>query len=518
MRLIPILMVLVACQPDAVPAGTATTSSSVAPLEGAALGGFQLAPYLLELDHQGFTVCWVTAEPSPTTLLVDGMSTSRVVGDGQPRRFHRATASDLQSDSNYRYRIGAIFEGLVRTGSTNGHFRVASFGHVAGTTEPGEAPIEPQVHALRQYGVDLTLVSGDITYATGFRDFARYFFRPFQDELATHVVAVAPGNHDAGFPMHVRPETPQGEIDQRIGFDYTVFRKLFPYTFGHPTEGGYSTFTRDHVRFIALSYCTDVKGGFERQLAWLEDVLRNDESEFVVVFLGGASGPPREYDEDALYTLLAKYDVDLALGGDGPGVFQDEVHGVPRFFAGSRRDVRRFFMIDFEPWSFSVRQVDVRSGPIGKPVRFETQRPKQVVRELDGGEVVVRNKAARHMFSEIDVASDAFDGIEIDFEWTGARSTALQVLWTPDGNERADLGGDAYFFRSRLLRVKESGTYHFRLHMPERHPQTDESYVLHDLMLKIATPEGLEPVDLASMIRSVRLVRDTAPTTPEEDR
>ena len=522
MRTLPILLALMACQTTRVQ-NVASTASAQDPSvdahqDEAALEGFALAPYVLELDHQGFTVCWVTAEPSSSTLRVDGMEQSFVLGDGELRRFHRVVASDLHSDSHYHYRIGEVYDARVRTSSAEGHFRVASFGHVAGTEEPGEAPIEPLVQALDAYGVDLTLVCGDITYASGFRDFARYFFRPFERILGTHVVAVAPGNHDAGFPMHVRPETPADEVDQRIGFDYTVFRKLFPYTYGHANEGGYHTFVRDHVRFIALSYCTDVKGGFARQLQWLGNVLENDHSEFVVVFLGGSSGPPREYDEDALYTLLGEHGVDLALGGDGPGVFQDEVHGVPRFFAGSRRDARRFFMIDFEPWSFTVRQVDVLRGPIGTPVRFETRRTKQLVRELEGGEVVERNKAARHLFAEIDVACDAFDGIEIDFEWPTQRSTALQVLWTPDGNERADLGGDAYFFRSRLLRLKEPGTYHFRMRMPKRHPLTDEPYVLHDLMLKIATPEGQPPVDLASMIRSVRLVRDADRTTTEEDR
>jgi len=264
LRTIPILLALVACQPDSV---TVDPSSVESQHDGSALAGFTLAPYVLELDHQGFTVCWVTAAPSPSTLLVDGVGFTQVMGDGDLRRFHRVTASDLQPDSHYQYRIGEVYSALVRTSSTDGHFRVASFGHVAGTKAPGEAPIEPLVRALGTYGIDLTLVSGDITYATGFRDFARYFFRPFESVMSTHVVAVAPGNHDAGFPMHIRPEIPEDEVDQRIGFDYTSFRQLFPYTFGHPTEGSYNTFVRDHVRFIALSYCTDVKGGFARQLA-----------------------------------------------------------------------------------------------------------------------------------------------------------------------------------------------------------------------------------------------------------
>ena len=61
--------------------------------------------------------------------------------------------------------------------------------------------------------------------------------------------------------------------------------------FNASTEGGYYTFTRDHVRFVALSYCSDVKGGFGRQLEWLDGVLAEDA--MVWLHTMGRSGSSR---------------------------------------------------------------------------------------------------------------------------------------------------------------------------------------------------------------------------------
>jgi hypothetical protein len=484
-----------------------------------ALDGFRLAPYVLHLDHASFTLCWVSATPTPSRVVVATLAGERAYGDGAPRRFHRVVVDGLTPDTDHSYRIGGVYSAVVRTSAGDGRFRVASFGHVAGTEDTKEAPIEPLVDALSVYDADLTLVCGDITYFTGYRDFARHYFRRFERYLATRPSMVAPGNHDAGFPMHVPEGVPPDEVGRHIGFTYEVFRRLFPHDYGDPAEGAYYTFTRDHVRFVALSYCSDVMGGFGRQLGWLDRVLEADTSEFRIVFLGGASGPPREFDEATLFQVLAKHDVDLVLGGDGPGVFRDEVNGVPRHFAGSRNGTRRFHRIDFEPWAFTVQVVDVARGPLGEPERFESKRSKRVVRELaaDDATVVERPNAARVLYRGLALPSDAFDGVEIEFDWPLERRTALQVLWAPEGVKRTEYGGDGYYFRARLCRLREPGRHTFRLRFPDRHPRTDEPFVLHDLMLKVQTPGGQEPVDLASMVRAVRFVADAEPAGAEAE-
>ena len=459
-------------------------------------GGLNVAPYVLDLDEDSATLCWVSAAPMASTVQVTGPQRVRHFGDRAHRRFHRVELTGLQPGTDYRYSVADIHQAVLSTPTDDRHFRFAAFGHVAGTQSPREYPVEALPNALDDFGAAFGLCCGDITYYTSVPGFAEAFFGPFQDYLATRPVHVAPGNHDGGFP-------------QQRGFDYTAFRTMFPHDYGNADEGAYHTFTRAHVRFIALSYCPDRKDGFVRQLSWLESVLEADESEFVVVFFGGANPPQVGYDEDALFGVLAKHEVDAVFCHDGSGVFQTEVQGIPRFHIGtSGTGVRSFHLIDASPYELRVRLADTTRRMQGHLWSIPSQRTKSVVRTVENGARIDRPTCARLHFRGVSTPRTEFDGVCIKIDWPHERTGVLQVLWTPEEGPDLERKGDGAYYRCRLLRMGTPGTHEFLVSLPRDEPLTGKTYTVKDLVLRIDNAPNSEPVEIETLVQELSLVRN----------
>jgi hypothetical protein len=458
--------------------------------------GLSTAPYVLDLGCDHATLCWVTAAEAPTRLELTGPRGTRARGDGASRRFHRVALTDLAPGTHYRYAVGGVHEATFRTLDDREAFRFAVFGHAAGTETLREYPTGPLAAALDDFDVDFALCTGDITYYTSVEGFARHFLHAFRRFLARAPIFVAPGNHDGGFP-------------QRAGFDYTALRTVFPRDYSAPDELASYTFVHQHVRFVALTYCPDRQGAFDRQLDWLRAVLTANTTEFTVVFFGGANPPARGYDEDALNALLAEHGVDAVFRHDGSGVYQRTLEGVPHFHIGtSGAGVRQFHLVDVRPYELRVRQADTRRTFRDDVWVLGTQRPKTVTRTVEGGTREDRPGAARLVHTGLDEPSDGFDGVRVTLDWPHEQQGVLQVLWAPTGVRNALGRGDGALNRCRLLRMDAPGEHTFLVDLPAVDPLTGEPYVLEHLVLRIDTPPGMEPVPIEALVRAVSLVRN----------
>jgi hypothetical protein len=462
-------------------------------------GGLYVAPYVLDLDVDSATLCWVTGVPTASTVKLTGPHRVRQFGDRSYRRFHKVQLTGLEPGVGYRYSVADIHQAVLTTPKDDPYFRFAAFAHIGGTESPREYPIEALPGALHDLGAEFGLCCGDITYYTSAPDMAEAFHGTLQDFIKTRPVYVAPGNHDGGFP-------------QQRGFDYTALRTLFPHDYGSADEGAYYTFTRAHVRFIGLSYSPDRKGGFGRQLEWLQTVLAANESEFLVVFFGGANPPQVGYDEDALFAMLAEHEVDAVFCHDGSGVYQTVTQGIPRFHIGtSGTGIRQFHLIDVSPYELRIRLADAARKMKSDLWSIPTKRTKSVVRKVEGGERIDRPTCARLHYRGVSTPRSEFDGIRVKIDWPYDRLGVLQILWTPESGPDLERKGDGAYYRCRLIRIRTPGTYEVLVSLPRVEPLTGQPYTVKDIVLRIdkdPKEPNSEPVEIQNLVQELSLVRN----------
>ena len=331
------------------------------------LSGETIAPYFVELHETEATICWVSSEPSLGSVVVHGPHGTKTYSQiGEASRFHHVALSDLQPGTPYRYEVGNNHRARFETVGSQSAFRVAVFGHTGGTDEPREYPTQLLADHLAALRPDVTLCTGDIAYHSSIAGFRDTFFRPFSRFLEERPIYVAASNHDCGWPW-------------LYGIDYDNVRRLFPHNYGS-SKGAYYHFDHKNTRFFAVSYVQST-AEFQQQVKWLTDALDASTAEFNIVYMGGQA--TTYYDKDYFFKTISSHPVDLVIGGDGGGKFQENHHGVPFFFIGDSVDKHHaFYWLSVKDYRFSVRILD--SGGVSRSNlwQFFSTRPKKPVLDL----------------------------------------------------------------------------------------------------------------------------------------
>ncbi|MGK0481318.1 MAG: hypothetical protein ACJAQ3_001291 [Planctomycetota bacterium] len=441
----------------------------------------EIAPQILHLDGRSVTFSWKTRSPVTGRLELVGPGgaadqESVFLEEGPPSMNHRLSAANLVAGSRYRYLVDGRFAGSFETATPGEPIKFGVFGHPGGTATYAAFPVAHLATTLDGMGLDFALCTGDMCNYTSAASFKRFYFDPFARFLASRPIYAAAANHEGGYP------TSQGK-------NFDVFRELFPYEF--PGEKhAYHSFVRGNVEFFACAYAPARTKDHEEQLEWLAEALTASRSEFRVVFLGGAQNPAG-FDRSRFFRTAKDNGADLAFGGDGSGVSVSQVEGLDYFFAGTAgRDPRPFFLADADPYQLEVTRRDTRMAKLLGSWRFESKRPKTLVKDAMAHAVDSPRERAM-LFSGLALPSTHFHGFRVRIQNPSDHPVLFWSLWSPEGTRKS---GD-YFFRNeaRFLDPHSTSVHHFVL--PQDHPRTGQPWTLDEIELRVmssALPEGFE--------------------------
>jgi hypothetical protein len=401
--------------------------------------------------------------------------------------------TDLEPGTSYRYTVCVgereVWNGRLRTADETDELRLAVFGHTAGSETDGTFPVQLLASTIADLQVDLALCTGDVTlYATP-EGFARKWFGLFGEYLASRPIHVAPGNHDAGWPM-------------LYGVDFSAFRAMFPHEYGTERGGSYSV-DHKHVKLVAFSYVAQGPEAFAEELAWLGRELDASRAEFNLVFLGGAQ--EGYYDAELLFRTLSEHPVDLVLGGDGQGFRQEQRHGVDFFFAGTLgSSAPPYYLLEFQPYAFHVRGFDTRGQSIFRGRTFVSRRAKRTVTDVLQAAGTVEWPAPNEVECKgLEVERSRFDGLRVVLDWEH-EDTELWVRWAPVFEP--GLSGERTY-RERKL-VLEGSRREYLIRMPELDPLRLESYSLAEVRLRAGPEREAERFRLEGALVEVALFAD----------
>ena len=298
--------------------------------------------------------------------MLRGPAGELVSAEAEPTRHHRAHFEGLSPATTYRWSVGGVHLGIVRTPRLEQLQRFAVFGHPGGTAVDGAYPFATLGHALDGLALDFALCTGDICYFTQEASFEELFMRPFRDFLSSAPIYLAAGNHEGGFPG-------------RYAWNYDVFRALFPYDY--PTErGAFHSFVRGNVHFLSVVYHPrNAEELAQRSLD--RDRLANSASEFRVAFLGGANRRTTVPSiESSGRSPMGKW---TSCSAAMIVTEQGELGGVPYFFAGTRHEAPpNFYHVEVRPYELVIA---LRDASMSQPTRkwsLKSKRPKKIVNDL----------------------------------------------------------------------------------------------------------------------------------------
>ena len=433
-----------------------------------------IRPYILSLNPTSATVCWVTNQEMRGKLSLYSVGSQIEFTESSTSTFHKVDMRNLISGTRYRYVVEDVYHAEFTTASTNDPFEIVVFGHTGGTEAEDQYPVELLAQKICDINPDFALCAGDITYYATLRGFTKNYFHRFGNFLASKPIYIAPGNHDCGWPM-------------LYGIDYSTFRKLFPYNYASE-NGAYYSFVYKNTKFIALSYVMPKREDFQKQIKWLLNELDSSDSEFNIVFLGGAQ--EGYYDKKLLFKSMVGHRVDLVFGGDGANLAQNNIDGINFFFAGtSFSRPHQFYYLQFEKYRFRVRLFDSTGIRKRGFWAFYSAKEKKVVQSLQapiflpgGGSP----KLAVH-FKPIAISSEEFDGIGLIVEWNSNSDARLRVRWAPVSEKK--LLGERYF-REQVLSVKANKTNKYLVPLPSVDPLSQKPYNLDEIYLRIEPRKG----------------------------
>lgn len=443
---------------------------------GSNVSAESIPPYILNLNRTAATICWVSNDEMRGKLTLYSISDQRTIVEDNPSRFHKIDVAGLIPGTRYRYKGEGVYHGEFTTASLDDAFQVAVFGHPAGTESQGQYPTELLAQKMCDINPDFALCAGDITYYSTVPGFARHYFYPFGGFLSSKPIYVAPGNHDCGWPM-------------LYGINYSSFRALFPYNYASE-NGAYYSFVYKNTKFIALSYVMPKREDFQKQIEWLLKELNSSESEFNIVFLGGAQDG--YYDKTLLFKSMVGHRVDLVFGGDGANVFQDNIDGINFFFAGtSFSKPHQFYYAQFEKYRFRVKLFDSTGKRRKGFWQFYSSREKEVVRILRDGVLLPKGESSNLVvhFRSISLSSEQFDGLGLIIDWNADSDARLWIRWAPASEKK--LLGERYF-REQVLSVKAKKTNKYLIPLPSVDPLSQKAYNLDEIYLRIEPRKSLK--------------------------
>ncbi|MFT4515243.1 MAG: hypothetical protein ACI89X_002625 [Planctomycetota bacterium] len=419
-----------------------------------------IPPYVLELGANHATLCWLTEkELVGSVCLFSYSEKSDHQEDTAPSRYHRVAIKGLAPATTYRYEIGLNYRGSFRTADSSPTFEVAVFGHPGGTEAPLEYPTELLAGRLLDIDPEIVLCTGDIALSASPRSIRETFFNRFGRFMASKPIYVCPSNHEG----------------KHNGRDYSEFRKLFPYEFG-PATGGSHWFDYKNARFFALTYKLNTPELFREHVEWLCQAIDASDQEFNIVYLGGQE--PKYYDKDFLFRSLSKRPVELVIGGDGGGVWQQQHHGIDFYFSGdgSMRQYPFYYLRFFEH-HFNV-QTQYTDGA-GKNYRsFYSKRPRRIVQDLAAKQAETEPHIVH--FKSLGIDTKIAGGVSFEIDWHFDEDVELEMTWASEN--RRGLAK----VQSHLVRKNTKTTV--LIHVPLTRPEdaAGEPYTLDQLVLTLA--------------------------------
>ena len=435
-----------------------------------------IRPYILNLNRNSATICWVSNDEMCGKVTLYSIADQLRFTEKRTSRFHKIDMNNLVPGTWYRYEVEGVYHGGFTTASSDDAFQVAVFGHTGGTESENQYPTELLAHKICNINPDFALCGGDITYYATVPEFAISYFHRFGNFLASKPIYVAPGNHDCGWPMLYGP-------------NYITFRKLFPYNYASE-NGAYYSFVYKNTKFIALSYVMPKREDFQKQIKWLLKELDSSDSEFNIVFLGGAQ--EGYYDKKLLFKSMVGHRVDLVFGDDGANVFQNNIDGIKFFFAGtSFSKPQQFYYLEFGKYLFRVRLFDAVGMRKKGFWTFYSRRDKKIVRILRDGVLLPEEKSSKFVvhFRSISLSSEQFDGLSLIIDWNADSDARLWIRWAPASKKK--LLGERYF-REQVLSVKANKINKYLIPLPSVDPLSQNVYNLNEIYLTIKSRKGIK--------------------------
>lgn len=421
----------------------------------------EIKPYVLMLGADHATLCWMTRHSCIGQVRLHDYDTETVHTETAPAgHMHRVAIRGLTPGTTYRYEIGRNHQGTFTTADTLPEFEVAVFGHPGGTDRPLEYPTEMLQGRLMAISPDFALCTGDITLNATMRGMRDTFLRRFDTFLASRPIYVSPSNHEGRFN----------------GNDYEVFRALFPYDYGLASGGSY-WFDYKQARFFALSYKLRTPELFREHVSWLADAIDHSPQEFNIVFLGGQD--ESYYDKDMLFETLASRPVELVLGGDGGGTFQQQPHGVDFFFSGDGdTGAYPFYYLRFHAHHFDVQLHYSDASRRSQSFRsFYSKKQRTVLRQL----APCRTESPAHQlnFVKIGEPSTAIDGLHLTIDWPHDEDVELQMVMKPSHTGAS---------KEQCHLVKAKSRTEVLIDIPEWSPtdHAGKTYELAELLVQLA--------------------------------
>jgi hypothetical protein len=419
-----------------------------------------IPPYVLELGADYVTLCWLTEQELVGSVRLFSYSEkSDHQEETPPSCYHRVAIKGLSPATTYRYEIGLNYHGSFRTADSSPTFEVAVFGHPGGTEAPLEYPTELLSGRLLDIDPEIVLCTGDIALNATPRSIRETFFSRFGRFMASKPIYVCPSNHEGKFN----------------GYDYTEFRKLFPYNFG-PETGGSHWFDYKNARFFALTYKLKTPELFREHVEWLCQAIDASTQEFNIVYLGGQE--PKYYDKEFLFQSLSKRPVELVLGGDGGGVWQEQNHGIDFYFSGDGA-MRQypFYYLRFFEHHFNV-QTQYTEGAGQNYRSFYSKRPHRVVQDLASKRV--ESEPHLLVFDDIDIKTSIAGGLRFDIDWHFDADVELEMRY--GSKERKD----ETKVQAHLVKKNTKSTVLIHVPLTPSEDAAGQPFVLNRLSLSLA--------------------------------
>lgn len=464
-----------------------------------------IPPYVVDLGETTVTIAWTSLSASVGEARLMGEEGETETAESAATRHHRIRFDGLLPGSTYRYEVGEIYSGSVRTPRPGAMQRFAVFGHPGGSAPPNSYPAAALAQAVLDVDPDFALCTGDICYFTSEASFAELFIRPFSRLLRLLrrlPIYPAAGNHDGGFPRKRR-------------WDYSIFRQLFPHAYASE-RGAYYSFVRGNVHFLSVAYHSVDKVDLATQLDWIERELRGSRAEFRLAFLGGAN-PPHDGSFDQLADALLDGGVDAIFGGDGSGTHQRDLRGAAYFFAGTNGAAPAdSYDVEARPYEIVIRLRNAAMDRAARAWTLRSKREKVTVRNLlpmARGHAQVPRAVE---FQGVGAESTGFHGLRVSARNPHDKAVAMHVRWGPHPEEPRT--GAGRMFREQAVQLPPAETTTFDGALPARHPISGEPWTLDEIEVRIEAPHITPDYQMIEDLLELTLFLDPlAQATPLDD-
>ncbi|MDJ0836384.1 MAG: metallophosphoesterase [Acidobacteriota bacterium] len=451
---------------------------------------FLIEPYLTDLSTDRARINWYPRQPAAATFRYGRTLDFELGSIEVPSGQHGVSLTDLQPGALYHYRVDNSYQGRFRTQNGDGELTFAVLGHTHGTEGFFHYPDQLLAARAVELDPDFMLHTGDATYTSTPKSFAKHFFRLFRDYLAERPIYLAPGNHDVGWPFP-------------YGHNGDFFRELFPHDY--PFEGSdvlYYAFRRNQVLFLMLSYTSEIGPG-STQREWLKTRLEATDAQYRIVCFGGAQ--KGYYDRDSLFNFLAGLDIDLILWGDGfqePNNFST-IGDIPAFFVGTRgRSPHGILNVHVDDARILLTQLDA-TGNMGEPYWLYNKTlytSKVNLLDMEPAEVVERPSSRIIIYNLPDPVNSAeVGGLQMRLNYLGNGTLTTYAYVTPDDTTLGTRHYEGGLRTQHQMFTRKDGLVN--LVFPRENPFTEAPYTINRIKLyftRLTDPENLiiESMDL----------------------